>query len=64
MMAVELSIILKDSERTYKQKFLVYDPISLHTGDPTLDNCLKEALGNYVGGNVEDIIVKATLVVK
>ena len=47
----ELTVILKDTERTYRQKFLVYEPINLNV-DPMPENillCIAEAKENFQG---------------
>jgi hypothetical protein len=56
---VELTVILKDSERTYKQKFLVYDDILISDGqqDPGIEKILKEAKSNFIG-QPEEITIK------
>ena len=39
-----MTITIKGDDRTYKQKFLIYDPITLSDSDPTIQKCLQEAL--------------------
>lgn len=53
----ELTIILKDSERTYRQKFLIYDTISVSHDDPTILKCIDEDMKNF-DGEPENIQVK------
>jgi hypothetical protein len=42
--AKELTITIRGEDRTYKQKFLIYEPITLSDQDPTIQKCLQEAL--------------------
>lgn len=62
-MTKELTVVLKDTERTYRQKFLVYENISLSSQDPVISNCIDEALKNFEG-EPEDVQVKILMVVK
>ena len=45
----ELTVILKDSDRTYRQKFLIYDVFSLSDNDPIILDCIEEAKKNFEG---------------
>lgn len=60
-MTIELTITIKDSERTYKQKFLVYEPISMTPNDPIICKSIDEARVNFQG-EPEDIVVRAMMV--
>lgn len=62
-MSVELTVVLKDAERTYRQKFLEYDQVSMIACDKTIERCIQEARTNFEG-EPEDIQVKALLVVR
>lgn len=53
----ELTVILKDSERTYRQKFLVYESYSVSDYDPLILKCIEEAKKNFVG-EPENIQIK------
>lgn len=53
----ELTIILKDSERTYRQKFLMYERYAVHEDDPVILFCIAEARKNFEG-EPESIQVK------
>lgn len=59
---VELTVILKDSERSYRQKFLIYEDllISANQQDPSIEAALKEAKGNF-SGQPEEITIKITM---
>lgn len=56
----ELTVILKDSDRTYKQKFLIYDVYNTSEDDPTILKCIQEAKQNF-DGEPESIQVKIHL---
>lgn len=56
----ELTVILKDSERTYRQKFLVYDSYCPVHDDPLIMRCIEEAKKNF-DGEPEDINIKIHL---
>jgi hypothetical protein len=56
----ELTVILKDSERTYRQKFLIYEEYTVADNDPVILKCIDEAKLNFQG-QPEDIQIKITL---
>ena len=45
----ELTVILKDAERTYRQKFLIYDDYCPDAEDATIKRCISEAKKNFEG---------------
>ena len=53
----ELTVVLKDSERTYRQKFLVYEAYSVSDSDPLIQKCIREAMENFQG-EPENVQVK------
>lgn len=59
----ELTVILKDAERNYRQKFLIYDNYSVTIEDKTIWNCIEEAKKNFEG-EPEDIQIKIHLEIK
>ncbi len=62
-MSIELTVTIKDAERTYKQKFLVYEAVTFdsHEDDKVILKCIEEAKGNFQG-EPEDIVIRATMV--
>ena len=44
--ASELTVILKDDESTYRQKFLLYDQYTISPEDPTIMECIETAKQN------------------
>ena len=59
--AVELTVVVKDAERTQKQKFLIYEKIALDVHDLVVKWCLDEAIKNF-NSEPEDVVIKATMV--
>lgn len=57
----ELTVILKDEERTVKQKFLVYEDICLNRDDPVILQCIEEARKNF-DGEPDDVKVRILMV--
>ena len=53
----ELTIILKDSERSYRSKFLMYDCYQACEDDPTILECIEQAKRDF-HGEPENIQVK------
>ena len=61
---VEVTIILKSSDKTYKQKFLHYNNekcIEMTNIDPVLSEMVQEAKQNFKG-EAEDVIIKTNFV--
>jgi hypothetical protein len=56
----ELTVILKDSDRTYRQKFLVYEDYSCDDENPVILRCIEEAKKNF-DGEPEEIQIKIHL---
>jgi len=53
----ELTVILKDSSRTYREKFLIYEKYSVSPNDILILNMIDEAKKNFKG-EPESIEVK------
>ena len=60
-MSIELTVILKDEERTYKHKFLIYEDVTFVDTDLTINECVKEACENFQG-EPEEIRIQALMV--
>ncbi|HEY5235528.1 MAG TPA: hypothetical protein VIJ14_05075 [Rhabdochlamydiaceae bacterium] len=58
--AVEVVVIVKDDERTMRQKFLSYDSISLSYQDKVIQKCVRETLANFQG-QPDDISIKFSM---
>lgn len=59
-MAVEITIILKDDEKTLKSKHLVYEEVTMSDCDPEIDRLINEARKSFTG-EPTDIQVKASM---
>jgi len=53
----ELTVILKDDSRTYRQKFAIYETYTISEDDPVILKCIDEAKQNF-DGEPEDIEIK------
>lgn len=63
MSAVELTVILKDSERTYRHKFLIYDAFLMEVDAPTVKECISEAKKHF-NAEPEDITIRTMMVIQ
>lgn len=45
----EITVILKDSDRTYRQKFLIYESFTISDDDPIILSCIEEAMKSFEG---------------
>lgn len=55
-MVSELTVIIKDEEKTLRKKFLIYDTYQTEDDDPVIQGCIKETLENF-DGDPSDIII-------
>jgi hypothetical protein len=53
----ELTIILKDIERTYRHRKAIYQPYTITYDDPIILEAIAEAKKNFVG-EPDEIIIK------
>ena len=56
----ELTVILKDASRTYRQKFLIYEDYVVSCDNSVILTCIEEAKKNFEG-KPESIQVKIHL---
>jgi hypothetical protein len=56
----EITVILKDSDRTYRQKFLMYEDYYPKESDPQIQSCIRSSLKNFQG-EPESIQIKIHL---
>jgi hypothetical protein len=45
----EITVILKDESRSYKQDFLIYEKYTVSEDDPIIVKCKEDALKNFQG---------------
>ncbi len=64
-MVTEITVIIKDSDRSYRQKFLSYDDtdgaICLSKDDAKLRMMVEESISNFQG-DPDSVVVKASYV--
>jgi hypothetical protein len=56
----ELTVILKDADRTYRQKFLIYEVYSVSEDDELILSCINEAKKSF-DGDAESVQIKIHL---
>lgn len=62
-MHTELTVIIKNTESTYRQKFSLYDEYTMDPEDPIIQKCITDTQENFKG-EAEDIQIKVVMVVK
>ncbi len=61
-MTSELTVIVKDSEKTLKTKHLVYEPYTVHSQDPLIEKYINETIKNF-DGEPTDVQIKINMTV-
>ncbi len=56
----ELTIIVKDEEKTLKSKHLIYDDYTVSPNDPILARYIKEAVDQF-SGEPSDVKIKISM---
>ena len=56
----ELTVILKDESRTYRQKFPLYSNYYAHYAEPLIQHCIEEAKKSF-DGEPDDIKIKISI---
>jgi len=56
----ELTVILKDSERTYRKKFLSYEDYTVSENDSYIKECIADAKKDFLG-EPEEITIKISM---
>jgi len=46
-MPCELTVSIKDEEKTLKKKFLIYENFTVNENDPMIKSCIEETLKNF-----------------
>lgn len=49
----ELTVVLKGEDKTYREKFLIYDDMQLCSDDPVIKDCINKAQANCKGPHEE-----------
>ena len=63
MSASEVTIIIKDEEKTLRKKHLIYETYTVDEDDPILAECLRQTEKEFEG-DPTDIQIKITMTVK
>ena len=58
-MSTEISVVIKDEDRTFRRKFLVYEPIELSGKCVQLQEMVQTTIDEFKG-SPDEIVVKAT----
>lgn len=62
-MPSELTVILKDESRTYREVFLIYDIYTAQADDPKVMECIQTAVKQF-GSTPDSIKVKISIEVQ
>ena len=62
-MCCELTVTCKDSERTTKHKFLVYEQFQLSQDDPIIMRCIHEAVQKF-NGEPDSVKIRCMMIVQ
>lgn len=46
-MVSEITISIKDEEKTLKKKFLIYDSFAVSEDDPIIKSCIEETVSDF-----------------
>jgi hypothetical protein len=57
-----ITVILKGDDKTYREKFLIYDELVMNPNDAFIKECIDTAKKNFVDP-IEEIQVKASMVI-
>lgn len=47
--ASEITVTIRDDEKTLKAKYLIYDEYTISCNDPIIQRCIAETLTNFSG---------------
>jgi len=56
----EVTVSIRNSEQTYKEKFLIYDDFRCDSNDPVIKECIDTAV-SHMQGEPEKIAVRIRL---
>lgn len=46
-MCCEISVTVKDDEKSLKKKYLIYEPVTASEQDPIICKCIAETVANF-----------------
>lgn len=58
---VEVTVTIKGSDSTYRQKFLCYDKITLEESNHVIGDCIREAKESYKG-DIDEVKIRTSMV--
>ncbi len=61
-MSSELTVVIKDDEKTLRTKYIVYEPYSVDEQDPVIKKYVEQCIRNF-DGTPTDVIVKINLII-
>lgn len=61
-MSSELTVIIKDDEKTLRTKYIIYEPYTVDQDDPIINKYVEQCKRNF-DGTPTDVIVKINLIV-
>lgn len=56
----ELTVTIKDEEKTLRTKYALYDEYTVNENDPVIKDCIEKTLDNFDGEPI-DVIVNIKL---
>jgi len=59
-MCSEITVIVKDDEKTLRSKYLIYEQYQVDEHDPVIKNCIAQTVANF-NAEPTDINVKINL---
>jgi hypothetical protein len=59
-MLSELTVIIKDDEKSLRKKFIIYDEITTSEVDPIIKDCIDQTLANF-NGDPDHIEIKISM---
>lgn len=62
-MPSELTVIIKDSEKTLRKKFLAYDKYCVDRDDPYIKDCIEDTIKDFQA-DPEKINLKITMLIE
>ena len=57
----EITITVKDDEKTLRTKHLIYDPVTVSSVDPIIKNCIDETIKNFNADPNSDLKVTVSI---
>lgn len=57
----EITITVKDDEKTLRTKHLIYDPVTVSSIDPIIKNCIDETIKNFNADTNSDLKVTVSI---